>query len=233
MIEGGCEVKPKPFWEGEWMRGYEYDRERRGRVEGGGARAGARVDVGLRQEQKRREIYARVIDYMPYGHSDDTRPIYRKKPLVQAVGEDQFILMELSPKRDKFPALYDRIYIGEGEREVIDHVTRRLIYKELSPTAKVELPYIIEMIVKENEERFITAFNEAKPITTRLHTLDLLPGIGKKLMWAVVEERKKKKFAGFGDLSKRVKGLHHPEKILAKRIEEEIADENVKYKLFT
>jgi putative nucleotide binding protein len=53
------------------------------------------------------------------------------------------------------------------------------------------------------------------------------------LMWAIVEERKKGEFAGFEDLMKRVKGLHHPEKILAKRIEDEIIDENIKYRLFT
>jgi putative nucleotide binding protein len=142
-------------------------------------------------------------------------------------------LIELSPKKDKIPEVYGRLYIGEGERPVIDHVTKRLRYEELTPTAKVELPYVLEIIIKENEERFIKAFNNAKPITTRLHTLDLLPGIGKKLMWAIVEERKKGEFAGFEDLMKRVKGLHHPEKILAKRIEDEIIEETIKYRLFT
>ena len=203
------------------MRGYEH--ERRGRVER--AKGAGR--------QKRREIQARVIDFLPYGHPEDSRPVYQKKPLVQAVGEDQFVLMELSPKKDKIPEVYSRVYIGEGEREVIDHVTKRLRYEELTPTAKVELPYVLEKIIKENEERFIKAFNNAKPITTRLHTLDLFPGIGKKLMWAIVEERKKGEFASFEDLTKRVKGLHHPEKILAKRIEEEITVEQIKYRLFT
>ena len=219
MIEVGCEVTP--FWRDEWMRGYEYER-------------GDRIAKGRREvRQKRRETNARVLDYLPYGHPNDSRPVYQKKPLVHAVGEDQFVLMELAPKKDKIPAVYDREYIGEGEREVIDHVTKRLRYEELTPTAKVELPYVLEIIVKENEERFMKAFNDAKPITTRLHTLDLLPGIGKKLMWAIVEERKKGAFAGFEDLTKRVKGLHHPEKILAKRIEEEIMEDNIKYKLFT
>jgi len=219
MIEVGCEVTP--FWRDEWMRGYEYER-------------GDRIAKGRREvRQKRRETNARVLDYLPYGHPNDSRPVYQKKPLVHAVGEDQFVLMELAPKKDKIPAVYDRVYIGEGEREVIDHVTKRLRYEELTPTAKVELPYVLEIIVKENEERFMKAFNDAKPITTRLHTLDLLPGIGKKLMWAMVEERKKGEFASFEDLTKRVKGLHHPEKIVAKRIEEEIMEDNIKYKLFT
>jgi len=205
----------------EVMRGNAY--EKKGSIEKG--RGAGR--------QKRREIYARVLDFLPYGHPNDSRPVYQKKPLIQALGEDQFVLIELSPKKDKITELYERVYIGEGEREVIDHVIKRLRYEELTPTARVELPYVLEIIVKENEERFIKAFSNAKPITTRLHTLDLFPGIGKKLMWAIIEEQKKGAFATFEDLTKRVKGLHHPEKIIAKRIEEEIIDETIKYRLFT
>ncbi len=187
---------------------------------------------GGKENGKKRETYARVLDFLPYGHPDDSRPVYQKKPLVQAIGEDKFVLMELSPKRDKTVVVYERVYIGEGEREVIDHVIKRLRYKELTPTAKMELPFLLEKIVKDDEKRFIRIFNEAKPITTRLHTLDLLPGIGKKLMWAILEERRKGEFSDFEDLTKRVKGLHHPERIIAKRIEEEIIDEDVKYKIF-
>lgn len=203
------------------MRGYEH--ERRGRIEkerGGGG------------SEKRRETHVRVLDYLPYGHPDNSRPVYQKKPLVQGIGEDKFVLMELSPKKDKIPVVYDRVYIGEGEREEIDHVVKRLRYNELTPTAKIELSYMLEKLVKEDEKRFVQVFNEAKPITTRLHTLDLMPGIGKKLMWAIVEERKKGAFSDFEELTKRVKGLHHPEKIIARRIEDEIMDEGMKYKIF-
>ncbi len=189
--------------------------------------------VGRWSIDKKRETYARVLDYLPYGHPDDTRPVYQKKPLVQAIGEERFVLMELSPKKNKIPAVHDRVYIGEGEREVIDHVVKKLKYEDLTQTAKVELRYVIEEIVKDNEARFIRVFNDAKPITTRLHTLDLFPGIGKKLMWAILEERKKGEFASFEDLTNRVKGLYHPEKIIAKRIEDEIINENVKYRIFT
>ncbi len=212
------EVEVEPIGREEGMREYE----KRDRIDKG--RDGGR--------EKKREMYAQVLDYLPYGHPDDSRPVYQKKPLVQAVGKDRFVLMELSPKKNKIPTVYDLVYIGEGEREVIDHVTKRLKYKELTPTAKIELPHLLERIVKEDEKRFIKAFNEAKPITTRLHTLDLLPGIGKKLMWAILEERKRGPFSDFEDLTKRVKGLHHPEKIIAKRIEDELREDNIKYKIF-
>jgi putative nucleotide binding protein len=62
--------------------------------------------------------------------------------------------------------------------------------------------------------------------------LELLPGIGKKMMWAIIDERKKGKFKNFADIEARIKGLHHPDKLIAKRIEQEIQDQNIKYRMF-
>jgi len=92
---------------------------------------------------------------------------------------------------------------------------------------------VLERIVLENEEKFVEFFNKAQPLTTRLHQLELLPGIGKKLMWAILDERKKGDFKNFKDITDRVKGLHHPERLIIHRIEEELKDEHVKYKIFT
>jgi putative nucleotide binding protein len=91
---------------------------------------------------------------------------------------------------------------------------------------------MIEKIVKENEAKYVEFFNTAQPITTRLHMLELLPGIGKKMMWAIIDERKKGKFKSFEDIETRIKGLHHPNKLIAKRIEQEIQDEQMKYRMF-
>ncbi len=179
-----------------------------------------------------REQYVRVLDYLPHGHPEDPHPVYKKKPIVDSVGEENFTLLELVPRPNFIPQTYERLYIGEGERDDIDHVKRRVSYKELTHGAKAELPYALEMIIKEQEPRFVQFFNDAQPITTRLHTLALLPGVGKKLMWEILAERKKRPFASFEEIAQRVKGLYHPEKVVAKRIEEELSDEHVKYKLF-
>ncbi|MCX9013728.1 MAG: DUF655 domain-containing protein, partial [Candidatus Methanoperedens sp.] len=45
-----------------------------------------------------KEETAYILDYLPYGHPDDKRPMYQKKPLAQGVGEKHFVLMELVPK---------------------------------------------------------------------------------------------------------------------------------------
>jgi putative nucleotide binding protein len=180
----------------------------------------------------KREEVARVLDYLPYGRSSDSRS-YQKQPLVQAVGEANFVLMEMTPKEGIVPPAGTRVYIGSGNRDVIDHVNRRIDYIDLSNNAKLELPFEIQQIVLDNEVRFIHFFNEAGPITTRMHALELLPGIGKKLMWAILNERKKGPFKGFEDLMTRVKGLHNPEKLITKRVEDELMDERIKYRVFT
>ena len=180
----------------------------------------------------KREEVARILDYLPYGRTPDSRS-YQKQPLVQAVGEANFVLIEMTPKEGVVPSAGTRVYIGSGSRDVIDHVNRRIDYPELSNNAKLELTYQIVSIVLENEARFIRYFNEAGPITTRMHSLELLPGIGKKLMWAVLNERKKGQFKSFADLMERVKGLHNPEKIISKRVEDELMDERIKYRVFT
>jgi putative nucleotide binding protein len=180
----------------------------------------------------KREEVARVLDYLPYGRTPDTRS-YQKQPLVQAVGETNFVLMEMTPKEGVVPVAGTRVYIGSGSRDIIDHVNRRIEYIELSNSAKLELPFEIQTIVLEDEPRFIRYFNEAGPITTRMHALELLPGIGKKLMWAVLNERKKGPFKSFVELMERVKGLHNPEKLITKRVEDELMDDRIKYRVFT
>ncbi len=188
------------------------------------------ITLGKKPEK---EDIAYILDYLPYGRSDDSRPMYQKKPLAQGVGEKHFVLMEMATKENVAPKSQDKVYIGEGDRPVIDHVKRRITFNELTHGAQMELPLVIEKIVLTNESRFLSFFNDAYPITTRLHMLELLPGIGKKLMWGVIEEKKKGKFASFKDLVERVKGLHAPEKLIAHRVLDELKDENIKYRIFT
>lgn len=178
----------------------------------------------------KKEEIARVLDYLPYRPDSKS---YQRHPIVQGVGESNFVLMEMTPKEGIVAQTGTKVYIGSGERDVIDHVNRRIDYSELSNSAKIELPFILQNIVLENETRFVRFFNEAGPLTTRMHALELLPGIGKKLMWSILNERKKGAFNSFKELSERVKGLHYPEKLIAKRVEDELMDDRIKYRIFT
>ena len=128
----------------------------------------------------------------------------------------------------------ERLYIGKdlSKRTKILHVKRRISFDEMTTTAQKEVEYVIEEIVKANEDRFITFYNDAHAISTRFHMLELLPGLGKKTMWAIVEARKKAPFKDFTDMTDRVSAVHQPEKLICKRVMLELSDPTQKYHLF-
>ncbi|WP_456467421.1 DUF655 domain-containing protein [Methanopyrus sp.] len=177
------------------------------------------------------EEYAIVLDFLPYRPD---APPHERKPMAQAVGKDFFILLELTPKDDVYLDLHEEVYVGRGKRDKIHHVDRRLHYDDLTQTAKEELPYAIEKIIEENEEDFVRFFNEARPITPRLHQLELLPGIGKKTLERILEEREKEPFESLDEIRERVKGLRrHPKDMIKERVLAELKGETRdKYRVF-
>ncbi len=178
-----------------------------------------------------KEEKAVILDFLPNGYPFDTRPIYRKTPIAQAIGKDHFVLLELVPKRGVFLQPCEEVYTGEGKRDKIHHILSKLLLGKLTETAKISLEYIIGDIVKKDEKRFVDFFNKAQPINIRRHQIELLPGVGKKHMWAIIKEREKKAFESFEDIKKRVKLMPDPESTIIKRILMELKGED-KYKLF-
>ena len=164
------------------------------------------------------EEYAIILDYLPLGYVKEGIPSYKRKPVVQAIGKEEFSLLELIPKEDASLDIHQEVYIGSGKRDEISRVNRRLRYDDLTATAKVELNYVIEEIIKSREDKFMGFFNNAGSISTRLHQLELLPGIGKKHMWDIIKARQEKPFENFDDIKKRVPMLSDPVKLLSKRV---------------
>jgi putative nucleotide binding protein len=179
-----------------------------------------------------KEESAIVLDFLPNGYPFDTRPMHRKTPIVQAISKNNFTLLELIPKKDAKIQPNQVVYIGEGKREEIHHVAGRIPINKLTQTAKLELEFAIEILVKENEPKFVEFFNKAGPISTRRHQIELLPGIGKKHMWEIIEERKGNPFKDFDDIKKRVKLIPDPLKAVVRRIIMEINGED-KFKIFS
>ena len=73
--------------------------------------------------------------------------------------------------------------------------------------------------------------SKAQPLSTRMHQLELLPGLGKKHMWQILESRDEKPFESFADLKNRVKLLPDPEKAVQRRISQELEGKE-KHRLF-
>jgi putative nucleotide binding protein len=53
------------------------------------------------------------------------------------------------------------------------------------------------------------------------------------MMHDILDERRKKSFSSFEDMTNRIDFLRSPDKLIAKRIELELTDPNQKYRLFT
>lgn len=180
---------------------------------------------------KEKEETVIVLDFLPNGYAFDRRPLHIKTAIAQALGKNHFVLLELVPKRGVHLQPYEEVYIGEGKRDKIHHIVGKLPIERLTQTAKSEMNFIIQDIVKKNEKNFIGFFNNAMPLSTRMHQLELLPGVGKKHMWEIIDARKEKAFESFDDLKKRVKLMPDPEKAIIKRILAEIEGKE-KHRLF-
>jgi putative nucleotide binding protein len=176
--------------------------------------------------------YAVVLDYLAHGHPDDDRPQYEKSPLAHALGEAEFRLYELTLDDEDRIGIGDRLALDPpAARDTVER-SREIEFDDLTRGARQELEYAIEEVVERNERRFVDFYNDAQPITLRLHQLNLLPGIGKKLRNNVLDERKRGPYESFEDLEDRVSGLHNPKEVLVDRIVEEIQEDDLKYQTF-
>jgi len=171
--------------------------------------------------ERKKEEYAIVLDFLPNGYAFDNSN-YRKTPIIQALGKEHFTLLEIVPKKEVFVRPYEEVYIGEGKRDKVHHINGKLSVDKLTQTAKSEVGFVITDMVNKREKEFVNFFNKAQPLSTRMHSLELLSGLGKKHMWEIIEERRGEPFKNFEDIKKRVKLLPEPKKLIIKRILNEV-----------
>ncbi len=177
------------------------------------------------------EEYAYALDILPYGRPTSERSRHLAVPSIQVIGESFFTLLEAQLKPGASVNIRERIYVGRDRREKVDRVIGRVGNEELTVGAQAEIQPVIEEIARNQEKRFVDFFNKAQAVTPRMHALELLPGIGKKLMWQIINQRDKKLFDNFADIRART-GITDPAKLIAKRVIEELGGES-KYRLFT
>jgi putative nucleotide binding protein len=167
-----------------------------------------------------REDYAIVLDFLPCGFPLDNK----RTPLAIVIGEKGLVLLQIIPRRGEKFDINERIYIGDGKRDKVQYILGRCPREKLTDTTKLNLEDFIKKCVGEDEERFVKFFNKAQAINTRLHQLELLPGLGKKHTMAVLEAREEELFQSFDDIKQRVVNMPSPDKIITKRIMEELCD---------
>ena len=177
------------------------------------------------------ESYAYILDYLPNGRQ--TERGFHREPLALALGESELKLFELVPRIGAKLVPGSRVPLVpiEGAPPPIDHVRRRIGYDELTVSARTELTQALETIVKANSARYLRFFNEAPAVSRRFHLLELLPGIGKKTMQQIVDERRRAPFQSFEEIESRLH-LKTPERLIVARIEQELSGVEDKYRLF-
>lgn len=185
----------------------------------------------LYREPKKYEEFAYVLEFLPHGRPGAPRTSHSASGVVQLLGEEYFTLLEASPLPDVEYNIRDRIFVGKGDRAKVGHILGRIRYEELYSAGKAELQAAIELVVQNNETRFIDFINESQSLTPRMHSLELIPGIGKRLMFQILDLRERFAFESFADLKERA-NLPDPVKLIARRVLKELSEEQ-KYYIFT
>ncbi len=90
------------------------------------------------------EEHAFVLDYLPKGRPDDPR---RKDPVAYAIGEKNFVLLELAPRPGATLLVGDRVALDRSPTSPIDHVRGRIRFEDMTHAAQSELPYVAEQMV--------------------------------------------------------------------------------------
>ena len=168
-----------------------------------------------------KEEYVIVLEYLPNGY-----PLEKKMmPLAQVVGENNFTLLEVVPRKGIKLEAGERVYIGQGKRDKIYYILGKLNKEKLTEAAKQQLEEFIKNKIEKNTKEFVDFFNRAEAINKRVHQIELLPGLGKKHMQEIIKQRQEKKFESFEDMRQRVPNLPDPKKAIEKRIMKELTGE--------
>ena len=173
-------------------------------------------------QPRKYEEYAYVLDFNSKARSQTVRG--REGIIVTAIGEERLTILEILGSEDSVFEIGEKIYIGKEGRTKVQSVLGKLDYDMISSTAQNEVRSVVETIVTDNEKRFVDYVNNAQPLTSRKHSLELLPGIGKTYLKLILEQISRNKFSDYQDMEERA-GLKDPVHHITKRIMEEITGE--------
>jgi putative nucleotide binding protein len=170
-----------------------------------------------------------VLDHLPNGRSGDGGPAYDRDALALVLGDD-CRLYECTVEDEADLTIGGWVDLDPTADPL--HRVREIEFGDLTAAAESELEYAVAELLDADPERFVAVYNEAEPITLRLHQLNLLPGIGKKLRNTILDERERQPFDDFDDVAERVAGLHDPRETLEERVLEELRSDDLKYRIF-
>ncbi len=167
---------------------------------------------------------AYILDFRPRTRSVNNKR--KEGTIITALEGNNFRLLEILGREDSKFDIGNLISLEKNKQIVM--VLGELEYTQISATAISNIPNVVTNIVETYETRFIEYINTSRSLTPRIHSLELIPGIGKAYMKMMLEEREIKKFESYKDIQERV-GLYDPVKHITERIVDELAGKgNVK-----
>ena len=173
-----------------------------------------------------------ILDLLIHGHPEEDKPSWAKTPIAQVLTFPDFVLYEVKVKKNSDIGVQEqKTYEEFLNEEKLKEVLKKIDHNDLTNTSKALIQPILEKEVLKYEEEFINFFNNSTSITPRMHALKLLPGVGQKHMWEILEARQRQKFGTFQDISDRT-SISNPTKLIAQRIIKEL-QRDVKYYLFS
>jgi putative nucleotide binding protein len=144
------------------------------------------------------------------------------QPLVQGLATTGFRLLAVTVTDESNLSWGDRLYIGPGVWDRVVGIEQQLTYQWLTPAVQSVLQPTVAAIIRRNETRFIEAFNTTVLDDLDGHPLALLSNLVPDCRKAVIEERSKRRFNDFGDLTARVDCLDQPQELLVERVLDEL-----------
>ncbi len=143
------------------------------------------------------------------------------------VGEEHFKLLRVQLANDVVINGLDRVSLETGLRRKVVRILTTIKYDELLDESMEMLENAVKKIVLMREPEWVEFLNKAGLLTHKVHTLELLPGISRKKVALILEERDSRPFTSFKDFKERV-GVD-PLESISKKIVEEMRGEAKKY----
>ncbi|HKZ40809.1 MAG TPA: DUF655 domain-containing protein [Candidatus Hodarchaeales archaeon] len=160
-----------------------------------------------------------VVD-ISHDFLSDHSSFKKEFPVYYVLGVEHFTLLEIFLRKPILGTVVGDLVELETHKDEFQRV-RRINFDLLPKGAEYALEEMLTKLIREQSERFVKFFNEAKPVTVKLHQLTLLPGVGQKRMWTVLDARKAKPFDSYSDIEARA-GLD-PVAVVVKRILNELS----------
>ena len=192
-----------------------------------------------------------VVRSIPIVRHPGGRPVLKRVPLACIPGKDKNIYCY--PYETKDPAeLRLVIETVESENPRVTVVTSLealksvaadrglpekvivvpatpISYDDLTDYARSMLEDAIRKVIRDREYVFVEFFNIAEPINIRLHSLNLIKGIGKRTLHQIIRERERRPFRSLEEIRRIIRT--DPVESLVEKIMQEIRGE-ARYYLF-